>query len=472
MTKPDPRLPYTDIDDAFLPPRDPVLGYVKIGGKSPTVRYAKSTGKPWVGPIRLLNPARFEVTTREKILKQIKGERGASKETFTVDLGYVRDEAFHAHDKVGEKPSALRIRLLYPNWNSNLIAFLGAWGSGAWLCKGNGVEATTAKGETCVCPCPRLPQFKGSYEGTNPTDKFVCKPHAQLNVLLEDADVFGGFWAFKTTSYETFSNLKKALQIFQKMFNRLDGIPFELRVQAVTKQIPGGGTTTQPIVAIVVAAGMDTARQVAADAAAESRKYLPAGGALDETKYLEAVVTEMQEEAESYAGEFMPGEDGIEVEPTDEEGEDAEDGSEDAERGSEDGFEDRPSGATGGRGEGPDDEGAPNRPGRAPSKAAAVPAQREDDDPGEGGDDGLSGGPLRDNDSEAVDERSAEEDRIGYEFAESVLKAAKWGSVAIKGRLAYHRQNGTLERLLKGLREHHPEAWAEASTPELDGFDS
>ncbi len=308
--KTDTRLPYREISDDFLAPRDPVLGYIKVGGRSPTIRYTRA-GKPWVGPIRLLDPARFEVTTREKRTKKVMGQGNAAGQEFTVDLGYVRDEDFHAFKSVGPKPNSLRIRLLYPTWRQNLISFLGAYGGGVWVCRGSGVEATDIKRGECACPCPRLIQFSGNYEGTRPNDgkkPLVCKPHGQLNVLLEDAGVFGGFWPFKTTSYGSISNLIKSLRMFEEMFGRIDGLPLELRVMAVTMQVPGGGTTVQPQVTLVLPASMDGARQIAKSAADESRKYLPAGGALDETKYLEAVVVEMEEEGKAYAEEFMPAE--------------------------------------------------------------------------------------------------------------------------------------------------------------------
>jgi hypothetical protein len=358
----------------------------------------------------------------------MKGQGNASKEDFTVDLGYVRDEEIHGIAGVGASPSALRIRLLYPRWNQNLIAFLGAYGR-EWVCRGNGVEATDIKRGEVACPCPRLVQFSGKYEGPAPNDGgklLPCKPHAQLNVLLEDARVFGGFWAFKTTSFETISNLTKSLRIFEEMFGRLDGLPLELRVMAATKQIPGGGTTVQPIVTLVLAASMDTARQVAADAATESRKYLPAGGALDETKYLEAVVSEMEEEAESYAGEFLPpdGEEVLEAEELEEERAD-------------------------------------------PEPAELEEPIREPEEPPEDEPEGVvEGADLAANDSDRNTEDPEEEELI--ELATKVLEAADdWTPKAIKDRVEYHRRTGSLDRLIERLKKNMPEAWAKANGGEI-----
>ena len=436
--KTDTRLPYTELDDGFLPPRDPVLGFIKCGGKDATVRFAR-TGRPWVAPTRLLDPARFEVTTREKRTTKVKGKQGtdAAGQDFTLDLGYVRDEGFHGLDGVGPGPSSLRVRLLYPRWNQNLITFLGAYGR-EWVCRGNGVEATDIKRGSCACPCPRLVQFSGKYDGTKPSDKLICKPHAQLNVILEDAGVLGGFWAFKTTSFETTSNLIKSLRIFEEMFGRIDGIPLELRVMAATKQIPGGGTTTQPIVTLVLPYSMETARQVAADAAAEARKFLPAGRPLDEETYREAVVSEMEEEASSYAGEFLPAEEVVE-------GGDMLLGESDVPLPDEDPDEEQESGG------GPSVQEADDGP---TAEAGAGP---EDQDETPSPDD-------------APDDSDRNDDP--EQLARDVLKAAGWNPDAIDDRVAYHVKTDTLDKLLERLERGHPEAWAKVTAPEVfDGVD-
>lgn len=449
----DSRLPYRQLDDDFLAPRDPVLGYIKIGGKSPTVRYTKA-GKPWVAPMRLLDPARFEVTTREKRTKKVDGRGDKSSEKFTVDLGYVRDDDFHALKGVGQSPNSLRIRLLYPRWNQNLIAFLGAY-SREWVCRGNGVEATDIKRGACVCPCPRLLQFSGDYEGKSPADSFVCKPHGQLNVLLEDAGIFGGFWALKTTSYGTISNLIKSLQMFEEMFGRIDGLPLELRVMAVTMQVPGGGTTVQPQVTLVLPASMDGARQIAKSAAAESRKYLPAGGKLDETKYLAAVVSEMEAEAESYADEFIP----AEV---------IEDEEDNPNQEAEDEVDDDNDGPESGRGEGRIDGSEPQ--GREPGDrdAEALPVFRGDENHDDR--DGRDGAADRGDAPDSLDDsdRNEPEPKIDdRELATKVLTAAGWKDDAVEGRVAYHVTTNTLDKLLERLQRGEAKAWAKVTTPDL-----
>ncbi|MDH5279547.1 MAG: hypothetical protein OEW52_00190 [Thermoleophilia bacterium] len=462
----DPRLPFTMIEERFLAPRDPVLGFVKIGGKDPHVRFAKS-GRPWVAPSRYVDPPRFEVTNREKRLQIVEGQGKAKGEKFTVDLGYVRDAKFHK--VVGENPAALRVRLLYPRWHQNLIAFLGAHSGTKWICRGNGVEAVDLVRGACACPCPRLKQFEGTYEGTPPNDHlqggalYPCKPHGQLNVLLEDADVFGGFHAFKTTSFESISNLTKALRIFEDMFGRVDGIPFELRVMAATKSY-GEGTTTQPIVTLVLPASMSTARQVAADAAAESRKYLPAGELND---YREAIIAEMETEAASYVGEFVP------------ETQDP----------------DAPTGPAAAPAPTPA-PAAPARPARAPTVTPApAPTAAEEED--EGPDHELAGDDEPEVEAEAsaptpppADDSGRNEegapapanavpapdpaspaDRLEA-TCRAILEADGWQPQPIEDRLAHHRRQGLegLRKLLDGLKVHRPDAWAKVNQGGL--FDS
>lgn len=421
--------PYEEIDPSFLEPRDPILGYIKIGGKAEEVRFARS-GKPWAPPVRYLEPARFEVTTREKKVQALQG-RGKEKEnTFKVDMGYVRDEEFHARIKQ-EKPARLPIRLLYPTPRENIICFLGAHSGSGWVCRGNGVEAKDVVRGDCVCPCPRLKQFSGTYDGDLPNDgvKYKegetwkrdgvhpCRPRGQLMVILEEAEVFGGFWPFKTTSFESISNILKTLQILENMFGRVDGLPLEMRVMAVTKSY-GEGQTTQPIVSIVLAAAMDTARQIASDAAAESRKFLPASSDADIEAYREAAIREMEEEGEEYAGEFNP-----EVMDPD---------------GPIQGGElkaDEPEGA---EDDGPDyevlDEDETLEPEPPESEEEEDEAEDEEEDPGE---------------------LKAMEDTC-----RAVLKAAGWKAKTINDRVQYHlRQEGNFDKLTERLRHNMPKEW-------------
>ncbi len=471
----DPRLPYREIDEGFLPPRDPILGYVKVGGKSPDIRHSRA-GKPWVSPIRLLDPARFEVTTREKISKRVKGTGSKASETFTVDLGYQRNQTFHDLDGIGPAPSSLRVRLMYPTARQNMIGFLGAYGGGKWVCRGNGSDAVDVVRGECVCPCPRLEQFSGEYDGTKPNDGrelFPCKPRGQLHVILEDAGIFGGFWAYKTTSFESISNITKALKIFEEMFGRVDGLPLELRVQAVTKQLPKGGTTTQPIVTIVLASSMNTARQVAADAAAESRKFLPAGGPLEESEFREAVVQEMQDELESTVGEFStPVEELETLEATEVE---VEEGDPSVEAVTNSGDPDEPTGTDA------EEEGKPSPEDIDELAESVAKRAAENAEEDQGFEEPASAhrtpapppapttpNPAGDSDRNEKEDRSAAEAKLAVD----VLVAAGWKRKDAEARVEHQVTRRTVPAFLERLEKGMPAAWAEATQTDLLEGDS
>lgn len=403
--------PYESIDADFLEPRDPVLGYIKIGGKDPKVRMSRA-GKPWVGPVRYVNPARFEVTTREKKVEIHKGTGKEAQNKFPVDMGFIRDKAFH--DRIQEEnPTALRIRLMYPTAAENIIYFLGAHSGSEWVCRGNGVEAQDVKRGACVCPCPRLAQFEGTYEGTRPKDKTACKPRGTFMPILEDAEIFGGFWPFKTTSWESISNIVKTLTMLESMFERVDGLPLEMRVQAATKSY-GEGQTTQPIVTVVLAAAMETARQIASDAAKESQKFLPAGSDQDIQAYRDAALEEMETEGEDYASEFDP--DSVD----------------------------------------PD----------GPVQAAAVEddAEAEDDSPPyevvDDDDDGDPDPEEEEGEDGADVDAEAEADAALEETLREVLKEAGWDPQTINDRIEYHRRkDGHMRRAAELVQTNMADAW-------------
>lgn len=436
----DPRLPFTQISEKFLPPRDPIVGYVKIGGKGQQIRFARNTGRPWVAPERYVDPPRFEVTTREKVIKEVKGQGKAKDETFKVDLGYKLDEEFH--QRIGDKnPTSLRIRLMYPTPAENLIAFLGAHDGTRWVCRGDGEHALDVERGKVPCPCPRLKQFDGKYSGPAPKGNAPCKPHAQLNMILEDARTFGGFWAFKTTSFESYTNLLKSLQQFERLFGRLDGLPLELRVMAATKSY-GEGMTTQPIVTLVVPESMNSARQIAADAAEESRKYLPLPSDQDREAYREAVIQELQEEEGSYVDEFMPGEDGplAEAEPVD-----------------------APSEA------GPDHEIVDEADEPADALEGTDEAEPDEAESGEGQSTRDPLPPSADSGAPDDSDRNGESVKSQIEQLEelctAILQEAGYDEQATKDRIAYHRKKQGvegLEYLRDQLKAHRPDAYAAA----------
>ena len=416
-------LPFTTLDPSFLQPRDPVLGYIKIGGKEKEPRMT-AAGKPWACPIRFIDPPRFEVVTREKIIKHVQGTKKNSGTSFPVDLGYKRDAEFHRLIKE-ENPTTLNIRLMYPMPGENFLVFLGAHSGKRWECRGNGVAAMDEKRGDCPCPCPRLEQFEGNYKGRPPNDGnklYPCKPHGQLMVILEDANIFGGFWPFKTTGYTSISNIMATLALMQKMFDRVDGLPLEFRVMQATI-MHGGIRTTQPVVTLVLAAAMNTARQIAADAAEESRKYLPLGTDKEKESYRDAAIQEMEEAGDDYLSEFVP-----EVVDQDEPVQKIEAEEEDAAP--------DPEGPNHEVAEDDDSEEEPPEPNPIPNSEEEAPPEEVPEEPPEKDDSKLES-TLR-----------------------AVMKEANWDPAAINARVEHHRRNeGHLNNLNERLKRNSPDAW-------------
>lgn len=304
------RMPYSQISREALPPRISVLGYVKVGGLEDRIRYTKK-GKPWVAPQRWVDPVRFEVTTRQQRIEEIEGKGPDYKgKKIKVGRGYVRDEAIH--EVIGERPTEIEVRFMFPRAADNFVSHFGAHSGKQWICQGDGVEAQDVARGAVACPCPRLKQFEGQYEGPYPTEGqkrlVACKPRGVLSFIIPAAETFGGFYVFKTTSWESIANLRTQLEVFESHFKRVDGLPFVLKVYPATKSYDNGeGTTTQPIVTLVIPADFDTARQLAAAAAEESQRYLlTAGGAPDPVQHRSILEREMREEAAAEGAEFHP----------------------------------------------------------------------------------------------------------------------------------------------------------------------
>ena len=414
---------FSQIASDVLEPRESVLGYVKVGGKDPKIRYARNTGRPWVAPSRYVEPVRFEVTTREKVNKEVEGQGKARGQKFKVDLGYVRDDAFHK--KVGkENPSEISVRFMFPEWQQNLVSFFGCHDGSQWVCTGDGHQAKDVKRGEVPCTCPRLKQHEGEYpKELMPQERKLlkCKPHATLSLILPEADMYGGFWEFKTGSWETTANIRTQLQLFQEQFGRLDGIPFVLKVFPATKRFGEGdesGVTTQPIVTVLLRESFDTARQIAAAAVQDAQKFL-LPGMPDPGRHTEVVLQEMEEEVESVGGEFY--------------------------------HENQPEGET------------PHTPPAAPDGSEPEPEEKEFEE-GDWEEEGEEGEDVPEPDPEPSGPTLAESE----ETARQILEKVGWEPQAINSRIEYHRATGEWALLLDRLKTGFPEQWTEVTGEVLE----
>lgn len=279
---------FVQIQPRVLDPRLPELGKIKIGGLGPE-RTSRS-GKKFRLPMKV---GHFIVTGRE---------RGA-------DGNLVRDQVVHA--KVGDKPVELDVRLLWDEPAANFQSYLAAHDGKRRVCTGDGVSAFDERHGAVPCTCPWFKQHEGPYTGparpvggNNP----VCKPNGRLSVLLEAAETFGGFYVFRTTSWESISSISAQLQLFYEQFGFLRGLPLRLRVYPATDTYEEGGqtkTSTSYKVAIVLRGDLDTAHQLAA-AAYERRSQLALPSPAQVEIHQQQLDAAEAAEAEDIAAEFYP----------------------------------------------------------------------------------------------------------------------------------------------------------------------
>jgi len=211
------------ISEALIVPRPMELGKIKIGGRGQKMQ---SNGKEWYKPVRF---SHFVVTTRRR------GEDG----NFTLDR--------HVHDSVGEAPTELDVRLMFDtvaeNFQSSMLIYKG---------RKRMFECDGEVGRNCEtgvqAPCLRA----GGKE-------CKCKPFGRLSVILEAAPTYGGFYLFRTTSWESIANLQTILTLFEEQFGSLRGLPLRMVVYPTTSEEHG----EQHKVGIVLRVPYETARKAA-----------------------------------------------------------------------------------------------------------------------------------------------------------------------------------------------------------------
>lgn len=283
---------FVQISPTLLAPRIPELGQIKIGGKGEE-RKARGSDRKYRLPVKYDH---FVITKR-------------TRDPQTDNL--VKDEAIHRI--VGLKPVELDVRLLFDRPEQNFQYFLAAYDGRSRRCSGNGVEAHDAVHGSIPCTCPWLKQHDGPYAG--PKREIgrgapVCKPHGRLSVILEAAESFGGFYTWRTTSWESVSSIKAQLDLYLGQFGYLSGLPLRMVLYPTTDTYVDENdvtkTSTSYKVALVLRGSFDTARQLAS-AAYERREQLALPPSPDQAVIHMKQLREAEEaEAEHIAQEFYP----------------------------------------------------------------------------------------------------------------------------------------------------------------------
>lgn len=149
---------------------------------------------------------------------------------------------------LGDKPREIPVRLVYDDIDLNFPSRYAAYIGKTLWCTGDGQQARRAnvdeKGNLVAghhlvqCPCPRQdPAYQGR-------DK--CKITGTLSVIIDGADVVGGVWKYRTTSYNSVVGILSSLAMIKRITGgRLAGIPLVMKLspKAVTDPVKGSQQT-------------------------------------------------------------------------------------------------------------------------------------------------------------------------------------------------------------------------------------
>jgi len=181
------------ISRSLMSPQPQEIGKIKLGGRGKAHRTS--------GGVDSYLPERFdhfEVTTMER-----DGKNGPFK----------RDEA--VHEKVGAEPKELRGIIMYPEVEQNLMTSMRVYKGRKPSVKCDGDTQVNAQGKRE--PCTRL--AGGTCE---------CRPYCRLQLQLLASPHTGGYYVFRTRSWQTTNNLQTFLEETYARFGTLFQAPVKL----------------------------------------------------------------------------------------------------------------------------------------------------------------------------------------------------------------------------------------------------
>ncbi|KKK64397.1 hypothetical protein LCGC14_2984610, partial [marine sediment metagenome] len=150
-----------------------------------------------------------------------------------ADNNYIVDREIHKiYDNT---PKEIAVRLLYDDIESNMQTRYACYKGRQQWCTGDGETATRivdGSRTPVTCPCERQ---NVDYKGGN--DK--CKMNGALSVIIEGAEVVGGVWKFRTTSYNSIMGILGGLALIKKVTGGpLAGILLTLKISPKTVVSP------------------------------------------------------------------------------------------------------------------------------------------------------------------------------------------------------------------------------------------
>lgn len=201
-----------------------------------------------------------------------------------ADGNFIKD--VELHELYGEKPTEIRVRLIYDdialNFATRYICYYGK----KVFCSGDGEVAMRLNRsgvyEQHTCPCGRQdPKYTGD-DGPNGPEgiggkngKGKCKINGILSSIIDGANVVGGVWKFRTTSYNTVVGILSSLALIQRITGgRLAGIPLKMVVSPKTVQDPiNQGQQTIYVVSLQYVGDIDTLRSTGYQIAMDEAKH-------------------------------------------------------------------------------------------------------------------------------------------------------------------------------------------------------
>lgn len=264
------------ISENLLSRRPQELGKIKIGGVGREKQSAG--GNTFRLPVKYDH---FVVTTRH---------RGP-------DGNFVKDAEIH--EAVGENPVVLEGVLMFETPEQNLHAEMVQYVGRKQVISCDGEEFENHRDGTCG-PCPRANGGECPKLGKPPQ----CKPYGRLHIQLRDAPNTFGFHVFRTTSWESVSNIQSTLKEIYERFGTLYQAPVRL-VLYPSEDNHDSGTSTSYKVGLVLAMAIEEAaeRMVRADRVLKSARAqlrLVAGEVQEELRARD------DEERRELAEEFFP----------------------------------------------------------------------------------------------------------------------------------------------------------------------
>jgi len=159
------------------------------------------------------------------------------------DDNFLRDEEMH--ERLGDKPTEIPIRLLYDSPELNFPTRYAAYKGRTLWCSGDGEKAQRLKQDASGhfeldCPCHLSDPTYTPKRGEPPR----CKMNGALSVIIDGASGLGGVWKLRTTSYNSITGLLSSMAFLRSITGGiLANIPLRLRVQPKQAANPSDGSS-------------------------------------------------------------------------------------------------------------------------------------------------------------------------------------------------------------------------------------